>query len=143
MVIIIVTCVIVLVSFAGAAFAQDPQIANTLLGVGGGAGSVGGVTGVTSLVQSNRTSKSLDGVYAKIDELFSKVNRVTEASIAQEGNKNTLSEQIGRVQEDLGSLGVKFDRMERDIHDMSLEIARLPASADRSGHRSQQDGDYL
>lgn len=104
MAVIIITCVAVLVSLTGAAIAQDAQVANTLLGVGGGAGGVGGITGITSLIQSNRAAKASD-------ELFSKVNRLTEAHAG-----------LGDIRGDLTRISEKMDHIQADIHAVAMGV---------------------
>lgn len=147
MVIVIFVVVLMLVSFIGAAVAQDPQTVSALMGVGGGAGGVGGVTGVTSLIQSSRVSKNLDTTHSELRGLQAEIHRAIEAGIAQEGDKNALQQQLTQfqrdVKEDLGQMSSHIDRLQSEMHEVSLEFARISSGRGHPGHRSNNHEDRL
>lgn len=126
--ILIVSCVLMLSAFMGAAYAQDAQAVNTLVGVGGGAGGVGGVTGITSLIQSNRIGKTIDGMQGQIGELFSKTNRLAESLSAYTSEKDALFQKFeefrSEMRTDMREVSQKLDGLQERHHSLMLDLAR-------------------
>ena len=134
--ILIVSCILMLSAFVGAAHAQDAQTVNTLMGVGGGAGGVGGVTGIASLIQSNRAGKTVDGLQSQVNELFSKINRLSESSVAHKSEKDAMVQKFDEFRTEMRSevreMSHKIDGLQDRHNTMMLDIARhLPHYAPR------------
>ncbi len=126
--IFVVSCILMFSALLGAAHAQDVQAVNTLIGVGGGAGGVGGVTGITSLIQSNRAGKIIDSLQSQINDLFSKLNRLSEVSAANTSEKDAMVKKFDEFRAEMRSgmheMAHKIDGLQERHNAFLLDLAR-------------------
>lgn len=136
--VLIVSCIFMLSAFLGAAHAQDAETVSALMHVGGGAGGVGATTGIASLIQSNRASKVIDGTQAQIDALFSKVNRLSEISVANDSERDAIAQKLDEFRTEMRSgileMSHKIDGLQERHNAFLLDLARhTPRRTSRHG----------
>ena len=98
------------------AYAQDFAATGAYTHMGTGGGVIGTGTGVTSLIQSNNKSK-------EIGKIWNKLTQIETQNATQDGQKNMLNDQMGRVEYDLKRAIDKIDSIGNKMQTLEIRFA--------------------